>query len=112
MQNTQQSLFQKIYAIAQEIPAGKVATYGQIAAAAGHPRCARQVGWALHQNPNPWNGKSGIPCHRVVNHFGQLAPSFAFGGAKVQQNMLEKEGIVFKEDGIVDLETFGFKFSL
>ncbi|MBO7377509.1 MAG: MGMT family protein, partial [Clostridia bacterium] len=46
-------MFEKFYETVKQIPAGKVATYGQIAAKAGFPKCARQVGWALHVNPRP-----------------------------------------------------------
>ena len=55
--------FERIYAVVCQIPAGKVATYGQIARLAGNPRWARVVGYALHNNPRPGE----IPCHRVVN---------------------------------------------
>ena len=49
---------------------------------AGSPRGARAVGWALHRNPYPWvmGGENPVPCHRVVNREGRLAPEFAFGG--------------------------------
>ena len=63
---------------------------------------ARQVGWALHGNPEP----GVIPCHRVVNRFGGLCEGFAFGGKDVQMQMLASEGIQFKEDGSVDLEVY------
>lgn len=93
-------VFDKIYEIVRRIPEGKVATYGQVAALAGNPRWARVVGYALHVNPRP----GIIPCHRVVNHDGRVAPAFAFGGAGVQRGLLEREGITFLPDGNVDLE--------
>ena len=65
--------FQRVYAFLQKIPAGKVVTYGDVAAAVGAPRSSRQVGYALHVNPAP----GVIPCHRVVNRFGALAEKFA-----------------------------------
>ena len=92
--------FERIYAVVCRIPAGKVATYGQVAKLAGNPRWARVVGYALHNNPRPGQ----IPCHRVVNREGRTAPAFAFGGSDVQRAMLENEGITFLPDGCVDLK--------
>ena len=97
------SVFEKIYTVVQQIPKGCVATYGQIATAAGNPRWARVVGYALHSNPFP----GIIPCHRVVNRQGFPAKTFAFGGEDAQRQLLEAEGIVFEQDGSIDLEKFG-----
>ena len=60
---------------------------------------SRQVGWALHVNPNPYE----TPCHRVVNRRGKLAPAFAFGGIDVQKQLLLKEGVIFTDEDTVDL---------
>ena len=97
--------FEKIYEVVTNIPKGKVATYGQVAALAGNPHWARVVGYALHVNPMP----GIIPCHRVVNREGRTAPAFAFGGADVQRQLLEAEWVVFEEDGRVDLKKYGMK---
>ena len=94
--------FEKIYEVVKSIPEGKVATYGQVALLAGNPRWARVVGYALHVNPEP----GVIPCHRVVNREGRVAPGFAFGGEDVQRQLLESEGIVFESDGKIDLEKY------
>ena len=94
--------FEKIYEVVKNIPEGKVATYGQVAALAGNPRWARVVGYALHANPDP----TVIPCHRVVNRDGMVAESFVFGGSKVQRQRLENEGIVFEADGSIDLDKY------
>ena len=91
--------FEKIYEVVKSIPEGKVATYGQVALLAGNPRWARVVGYALHVNPEP----GIIPCHRVVNREGRVAPGFAFGGEGGQRQLLESEGIVFETDGRIDL---------
>jgi methylated-DNA-protein-cysteine methyltransferase-like protein len=96
------NFFEKVYEVVKKIPEGKVATYGQIAYAVGSPRAARQVGFALHVNPEP----GIIPCHRVVNRFGGLAPAFAFGGVEVQAQLLRAEGVEVSEDGFVDLEKY------
>ena len=70
--------YERIYAVVRQIPYGRVATYGQIAALAGNPRWSRVVGYALHVNPDP----AHIPCFRVVNRFGEVSSAFAFGGEK------------------------------
>lgn len=80
----QENFYRAVYAAVRRIPAGKVATYGQIAMLAGSPRASRIVGGALHRNPEP--GKT--PCHRVVFRDGSLAPGFAFGGPGAQRALL------------------------
>ena len=97
--------FEIIYEVVKSIPKGKVATYGQVARLAGNPRWSRVVGYALHVNPAP----GVIPCHRVVNREGKVAPAIAFGGSDIQRELLEAEGIVFEEDGHVDLKKYGIK---
>ncbi len=96
--------FEKIYKVVLQIPMGKVATYGQVARLAGNPRWSRVVGYALHVNP----AFGVIPCHRVVNREGRVAPGFAFGGEGVQRQMLEDEGIEFEKDGSIDLNKYGW----
>ncbi len=93
--------FESVYAVVKRIPEGKVLTYGDVARAVGAPRCARQVGWALHSNPQP----GVIPCHRVVFGDGRLADGFAFGGKEVQKALLEAEGVQF-DNFIVDLKRY------
>lgn len=99
------SFSEKVYAFVSRVPRGKVVTYGQVAAAAGNPKASRAVGYVLHHNPMP----GVIPCHRVVNRMGKTASGFAFGGAEVQRNMLEEEGVLFDEEGVTDLEIFGWR---
>jgi len=98
-------MFKEIYIIVKKIPKGKVATYGQIALRLRSGPygsrinvSARTVGWALHANSDP-----KVPCHRVVNIEGRLAPNFAFDGEVEQRRRLNSEGITFKKDR-VDLE--------
>ena len=95
------STFELIYDVVKQIPEGCVATYGQVAALAGSRRWSRVVGYALHANPDPEH----IPCHRVVNRFGEVSGAFAFGGENRQIQLLEAEGVEFI-DGKVDLERF------
>jgi methylated-DNA-protein-cysteine methyltransferase-like protein len=92
--------FNCVYEIVAGIPTGKVMTYGQIAMILGSPRWARQVGQAMYNTPEYLD----IPSHRVVNSKGELAPAYAFGGQKKQRQILENEGILFKENGSIDLK--------
>ncbi len=94
--------FERIYEAVKLIPEGSVATYGQVAEAAGNKRWARVVGYALHSNPAP----GVIPCHRVVMKDGSVSPAFAFGGANRQVELLKQEGVGFLDETHVDMERF------
>ncbi len=96
---------QKVYAYLQTIPEGKVTTYGQIAQYLGNRYYARTVGNILHENPDP----SRYPCHRVLNCKGRVAEHYAFGGTEAQRRKLENEGVVFENNGAVDLKKFGIE---
>lgn len=85
----------QVYYWVSRIPQGKVATYGQIALLAG-AASPRQVGHYLHENPDA----SKVPCHRVVNVQGRLAPAYAFGGNSVQKSRLSAEKVVFKGEKV------------
>jgi len=95
------SLYERIYETIQRIPEGTVATYGQIAAMAGIPRRARQVGYAMaalgRGRPRP-----EMPWHRVVNAKGESS----IGDEQIVR--LESEGIPFDENGRIDLKLFGW----
>jgi len=90
---------EKVYQVTKQIPPGKVASYGQIAKKIGKPKAARAVGNALHHNPDP----KTIPCYRVVNREGRIAPGF-----EEQKEKLLKEGMKFKDRNHVDLGKFSF----
>ena len=92
----------RIYEAVKRIPKGYVATYARVAEMAGNKKMSRAVGNALNKNPDPDN----IPCFRVVNSKGELAPEFAFGGMGEQRKLLEAEGIEVK-DNKVDLSKYG-----
>jgi methylated-DNA-protein-cysteine methyltransferase-like protein len=93
------SLFQKIYTIVARIPKGKVATYGQIAAMAGHAGAARTVGWAMSACPE------GLPWHRVINAQGRS--SFPEERKRhLQMSLLESEGLIFDYPGRLDLDKY------
>lgn len=96
----------RVFAVVQQIPRGKVASYGQIARMIGAPRSARYVGYALRANPAPGTDPASIPCHRVVFKDGRMATGFAFGGPGVQQDMLQSEGVGFDDEGRVVMADF------
>ena len=85
----------EILSVVEEIPAGRVATYGQIAKLIGREKNSRLVAGVLSHAEN--YGK--FPCHRVVNHMGRLAP-----GWTEQEWLLKEEGVTLKENGCVDLK--------
>ena len=84
----------------REIPAGKVASYGQIAALIGKEKNARLVGKVLSHAE--MYGK--YPCHRVVNHVGRIAPFF-----DEQKELLLKEGVFFRDETHVDMKKSRWK---
>lgn len=96
------SFYTIVYEKVKQIPYGKVATYGQIALLCGSPRASRAVGYALRCSPPT----EDIPCHRVVNRLGGLAPSYTFGFADRQHLLLESEGITVGDNDTVDLKKY------
>ena len=94
---------QQVYDLVRQIPPGRVATYGLIAFLCGSPRGGRIVGAAMAHCPY-----EDVPCHRVVNRRGEMAPGNAFGEPGRQRKLLEKEGIIFRPDGRVELSVFGW----
>ncbi len=87
--------------IIKEIPRGKVATYGQIAAFAGSPRAARQVVRILHS----CSEKDKLPWQRVVNGRGMISLKTGHG-YEIQMSMLKKEGVKFSLDGSIDMSKY------
>lgn len=88
----------EVYAVAAQIPCGRVATYGQLARLIGFPAHARRVGRALAAAPPE------IPCHRIVDSRGRTAP-----GWPRHRELLEAEGVRFREDGRLDLRRYGWE---
>jgi O-6-methylguanine DNA methyltransferase len=99
------SFFAQVYALVEQIPAGTVMTYGQIADILGGARSARYVGFAMSSAPEA----RGLPCHRVVNRKGEMAPGAVFGSPQRQRALLEAEGVPFRRDGRVDLALCRFE---
>ena len=91
--------YQRIYDVVRAIPAGRVATYGQVAAIAGLPGHARQVGYALHRLEDG----SSVPWQRVINARGEVSPRTSGGWEHFQRHLLEEEGVPFDERGRIDL---------
>lgn len=100
--------FNRVYRLVSLIPAGQVATYGQIAALLGQPKSAKIVGWAMRSAPVTLN----LPCHRVISKSGRLAPEYAFGGKENQRFLLESEGITFQADGSVNMANHFWEISI
>ena len=98
---TRSELRQRIYSVVERIPRGRVATYGQVAALAGAPRHARQVGYALHDLPTG----AELPWHRVINARGEVSRRSAPGWDAFQRQLLEAEGVEFRR-GRIDLERY------
>lgn len=90
-------LIYEILSVVEEIPEGKVASYGQIAELIGKEKNARLVGRVLSMAE--YYGK--YPCHRVVNHAGRLAPCF-----REQRFLLEREGVKFRDKDHVDMKVY------
>ncbi|MGG1516158.1 methylated-DNA--[protein]-cysteine S-methyltransferase [Paenibacillus oryzisoli] len=91
-----------VIAVLRTIPEGKVATYGQVARAAGSPRAARQVVRILHA----MSSKHRLPWHRVVNVQGEIAIQDD-EGAQLQRFLLQAEGVALIDDERrVDLSAF------
>lgn len=90
-----------VIALIQNIPSGKVASYGLIARLAGNPRAARQVSRVLHA----CSRNEDLPWHRVVNRDGRISLPSERGGDE-QRRLLEGEGIVFGPRGGIDFAKY------
>lgn len=90
-----EDLIYEILSVVEEIPAGKVASYGQIARLIGREKNARLVGKVLGMAEY----YGDYPCHRVVNHAGRLAPFFF-----EQKELLLEENVEFTDDTHVDMK--------
>ncbi len=91
-------MFEQVYALARQIPPGRVTTYGAIARALGMHQGARQVGWAMAVCDD------SVPAHRVVNASGGI--SGHRGGVELRRVLLEEEGVEFDASGRVPLERY------
>jgi methylated-DNA-protein-cysteine methyltransferase related protein len=94
------NFFERVYAIARQIPFGKVTSYGAIAKALGTARSARMVGWAM----NAAHNLDDVPAHRVVNRKGLLTGKHHFDGTNLMQQLLENEGIEVIDNQIINFD--------
>jgi methylated-DNA-protein-cysteine methyltransferase related protein len=94
---------ERVYRLVRKIPAGRVATYGQIATLLGSPRVARHVGFAMAAC---LGAREPVPWHRVINSQGCISHRGDVARAHEQRERLEAEGVVFDDRERVDLKTF------
>lgn len=99
--------YRRVAAVCRRIPAGRVATYGQIALLCGKPKNARQVGYALKCRI-----LEPVPAYRVVNGQGYLSAAALFREPGGQAGLLRKEGVAVSEENRVDLRRFGWQNTL
>ena len=99
------TLFDRIYRLLRQVPAGHVTTYGAIANQLGCT--ARTVGFAMAALPKG----NDVPWHRVVNYQGRISPRSNGHGSLVQEKLLINEGIAFNTDGRIDLEQYTWNFT-
>ena len=98
------SIYERIYDLVRQIPAGKVVTYGQVAQAVGGCS-ARMVGYAMAALKN--GVRPDVPWQRVINRQGRISIHDPYGSV-VQRNLLEEEGVVFDANDRVDFKAFGW----
>ena len=94
--------FDRVYQVARLIPQGRATSYGAIGKYLGSARSARMVGRAMN---GCLKSNNDVPAHRVVNRSGVLSGKNHFATATLMQELLEKEGIIVKNDQIVDFKT-------
>lgn len=95
-----------VIAFVKNIPRGQVASYGQVAAAAGSPRAARQVGGILRAlGPD-----SGVPWWRVINNRGEISIKGNWEATKeLQRQLLMQEGIKVGSNFMIDINKYKFQ---
>lgn len=94
------NFYDRVYAVAREIPYGRVTSYGTIARAIGAAKSARMVGYALNNSPED------VPAHRVLNRNGVLTGKHHFPGTNLMQELIESEGLVVENNKVRDFEEY------
>lgn len=98
----------KVYEKVSAVPRKKLVSYGQVAAACGSPRAARQVGWMLRL----LDGNNSVPWWRVINSAGEISIKGNFISTPLaQKKLIESEGIPVSQDFKIDLEKFRYYYS-
>lgn len=95
------SFYQDVFDIVLQIPTGRVTTYGAIAKYLGTKMSARMVGWAMNASHS---SSLKIPAQRVVNRNGMLTGKFHFATPSLMEELLVKDGLIVKNDTIVDFK--------
>ncbi len=95
------SFFEKVYAVVELVPFGRVTSYGAIARYLGTGGSSRMVGWAMNASHHMLQH---IPAHRVVNRNGLLTGKHHFGGLQTMEQLLANEGILVEKDKIVNFK--------
>lgn len=95
------SFFQDVFEVVLQIPTGRVTTYGAIAKYLGTKMSARMVGWAMNASHS---SSLKIPAQRVVNRNGMLTGKFHFATPSLMEELLVKDGLIVKNDTIVDFK--------
>jgi methylated-DNA-protein-cysteine methyltransferase-like protein len=93
---------QQVWDLVRSVPPGRIVTYGQVAYILGVPRSARAVGTVLKYTP----AEEKVPCQRVVNRWGRLAPIYGTGGMEQHKAELEAEGVEVRPDYTGDVEVY------
>jgi methylated-DNA-protein-cysteine methyltransferase-like protein len=94
--------YERIYEVVRQVPPGRVVTYGQVAAFAGMPGQARLVGYALNSLPDDHD----VPWQRVINAKGRISERGNPEWEEFQRILLEAEGVVFNDDGVISLRRY------
>lgn len=95
------SFFENVYDVVRMIPRGRVTSYGAVARYLGSGKSARMVGYAMNTSGTL---QPPVPAHRVLNRKGLLTGRHHFNPPEMMQQLLESEGIVVKEDQVVDFQ--------
>lgn len=96
----QTDFFNSVFQVVKLIPKGRVTSYGAIATYLGAKKSSRVVGYAM----NASHAIPGIPAHRVVNRLGCLTGKMHFSNPEEMERLLQLEGIVVKEDCVVNFK--------
>ncbi len=100
---------QKVIFLIKKIPKGKVVSYGQVAAAVGSPRAARQVGGVLRGMDD--SEYKAVPWWRVINNQGILSIKGNWTATKeLQRSLLIKEGVEVTQNFTVDMQTYRYYY--
>ncbi|KAK1499089.1 6-O-methylguanine DNA methyltransferase [Colletotrichum tamarilloi] len=110
-----EAFFHAVYTAVQEIPVGKVTTYGHIARLVGTPERPRQVGICLKHLPTDpasrFNNEN-VPWQRVINAKGTISPRSQPSGARNQAEALQAEDVGVSRTALgeftVDFSSYGW----